>query len=123
MVTDISESRLILLFTEALTEPLRGWVKSYRPTTLEDAISRTRALQDDVPKNRFPLRTNVPIKDKERKPWPKKEWMDNDTQQDLRRKKLCLTCQEPWIPGHRCSGKGKAYYIEAYSDSEEGGDY
>ena len=28
MVTDISESRLIMLFTEALTEPLRGWVKS-----------------------------------------------------------------------------------------------
>ena len=38
MVTDISESRLIMLFTEALTEPLRGWVKSYRLTTLEDTI-------------------------------------------------------------------------------------
>ena len=49
--------------------------------------------------------------------------MDNDTRQDLRRKKLCFTCQEPWIPGHRCSGKGKAYYIEAYSDSEEDEDY
>ena len=44
MVTDISESRLIMLFTEALTEPLRGWVKSYRPTTLADAIRRTRDL-------------------------------------------------------------------------------
>ena len=92
MVTDISESRLIMLFTEALIEPLRGWVKSYRPTTLADAIRWTRDLQDTVPKNRFPPRTNVPIKDKERKPWPKKEWMDNDTRQDLRRKKLCFTC-------------------------------
>ena len=40
MVTDISESRLIMLFTEALTEPLQGWVKSYRPTTLADSIER-----------------------------------------------------------------------------------
>ena len=90
MVTDISESKLIMLFTEALTEPLRGWVKSYRPTTLADAISRTRDLQDAVPKNRFPPKTNFPIKYKERKPfqkdWPKKEWMDNDTRHDLRRK-------------------------------------
>ena len=31
MVTDVSESRLTMLFTEALTEPLRGWVKAYKP--------------------------------------------------------------------------------------------
>ena len=83
MVTDISKSRLIMLSTEAITKPLWGWVKSYRPTTLAYAIRRTRDLQDIVPKNRFPPRTNFPIKDKERKPfqkeWPKKEWMDNDT--------------------------------------------
>ena len=34
MVTDVSESRLTMLFTEALTEPLWGWVKSYKPPTL-----------------------------------------------------------------------------------------
>ena len=108
MVTDISESRLITLFIEDLIEPLQGWVNSYRPTTLADAISRTRDLQDAVPKNRFPSRTNFHIKDKERKPfqkeWPKKEWMDNDTRQGLGRKKLCFTFQEPWVPGHRSSG-------------------
>ena len=27
MVTDVSESKLTMLFTEALTEPLRGWVR------------------------------------------------------------------------------------------------
>ena len=67
MVTDISESRLIMLFTEALTEPLRGWVKSYRPTTLADAIKQTRDLQDAVPKIRLPPKTNFPIEDEERK--------------------------------------------------------
>jgi hypothetical protein len=40
-VTDISEPRLIMLFTEGLTEPLRGWVKAYRTHTLQDAILRT----------------------------------------------------------------------------------
>ena len=96
MVTDISESRLIMLFTEALTEPLRGCVKSYRPTTLADAIRRTRDLQDEVPKISLPPKTNSPIEDEERKPiqkeWPMKEWVDNDTQQDLTRKNLCFTC-------------------------------
>jgi hypothetical protein len=33
-VTDISEPRMITLFTEELTEPLRGWVKAYRSPTL-----------------------------------------------------------------------------------------
>ena len=40
----------------------------------------------------------------------------------MRRKKLCFTCQEPWVPGHRCTRKAKAHYIEVYSDSD-GEDY
>ena len=123
MVTDVSENKLIMLFTEALTEPLRGWVKAYKPPTLQDAISRAKGLQDSVPKNRFPLKTNFPVRDKDKKPFqqefPKKTWLDEDTRKDLRRKKLCFTCQEPWVPGHRCAGKAKAHYIEVYSDSDE----
>jgi hypothetical protein len=38
VVTDTSEPQLIMLFTEGLTKPLRGWVKAYRPHTLQDAI-------------------------------------------------------------------------------------
>jgi hypothetical protein len=38
VVTDISNPRLIMLFAEGLTEPLRGWVKAYRTHTLQDAI-------------------------------------------------------------------------------------
>jgi uncharacterized protein with HEPN domain len=33
-LTDILEPRLIMLFTEGLTEPLKGSVKAYRPPTL-----------------------------------------------------------------------------------------
>ena len=74
-------------------------------------------------KNRFPLKTNLPVRDKDKKPFqqdfPKKTWLDKDTRKNLRRKKLCFTCQEPWVPGHRCAGKAKAHYIEVYSDSDE----
>ena len=34
MVIHMSENMMIMLFTEALTEPLRGWVKAYKPSTL-----------------------------------------------------------------------------------------
>jgi hypothetical protein len=43
--------------------------------------------------------------------------MDDATRQDLRRRKLCFSCQEPWVPGHRCAGKARAHYIEVFSDS------
>jgi hypothetical protein len=33
-VSDISEHRLVMLLTEALPEPLRGWVKDFKPNTL-----------------------------------------------------------------------------------------
>jgi hypothetical protein len=38
------------------------------------------------------------------------------------RKKLFFNCRDPWVPGHRCMGKGEIHYIEVatYSvDSEE----
>ena len=88
MVTNVSESRLYMLFSETLTEPLRGWVKAYKPSTLQDAISRARDLQDSVPKNRFPLKTNFPIKDKDKKHFQqeiqKKTWLDDETRKYLR---------------------------------------
>lgn len=34
MVPDISEQRLVILFTEGLTKPLKGWVKAFDPPTL-----------------------------------------------------------------------------------------
>ena len=36
----------------------------------------------------------------------------------LRIKKLCFTCFQPWTPGHKCT-KGKAQYIEVFSDNDE----
>jgi hypothetical protein len=35
------------------------------------------------------------------------------------RKNLCFSCGDPWVPGHRCIGKGQIHYIEVESGSEE----
>ena len=108
-----------MLFIEAFT-----WVgKILQSLYLTDAINRTRDLEDLFLKNKFLPKPTFPNKDKEKKPfqqeWPKKNWMDDDTRNELRRKKLCFTCQEPWIPGHRWLGKGKAHCFEVYFDSGE----
>ena len=46
MVPDLSAARMIYMFIDGLAEPLRGLVRSTRPTTLHDAVGRTRDLQD-----------------------------------------------------------------------------
>ena len=88
MVSDISKSRLIMLFTEALSKPLRGWVKAYRPITLQDVISRTLDLQDSIPKSKQPQKTTSLLENKEKPtPLPKnreriipqREWLNKDT--------------------------------------------
>jgi hypothetical protein len=72
-VINISKPRLVMLFIEGLTEPLRGWVKAYRPHTLQDAILRTRDLADLVPKTKIFSKPFVPQKDRDRKPF-QREW-------------------------------------------------
>jgi len=110
MVTDVSEDRLTMLFIEGLVEPLRGWIKVFRPKTLQEAITKTRDMEGAVPKTRFPSKIIPPMKGRDRKPF-QKEWtgkpkMDDDTRNELRWKKLCFSCRDPWAPGHRCTGKG-----------------
>jgi hypothetical protein len=47
--------------------------------------------------------------------------LDEATRNELRRKNLCFHCKDPWVPRHRCQGKGQAHYIEVHSyyDEEE----
>ena len=47
-----------------------------------------------------------------------KKKVDEETRSELRRKNLCFTCREPWVPGHRCLGKGQVHYIEVASESD-----
>jgi hypothetical protein len=41
---DMSLTRLMILFTEGLMEPLKGWVKAFKPTNPQEAIWKTRDL-------------------------------------------------------------------------------
>jgi hypothetical protein len=120
-VTDISEPRLIMLFTQGLIEPLRGWVKAYMPPTLQDAILCTRDLADSMLKTKTFSKPFVPQNDRDRKPfqreWKGRENLDDETRRELMRKNLCFSCRDPWVPGHRCMGKGEIHYIEVAADS------
>ena len=122
-VSDISEHRLVMLFIEALTEPLRGWVKDFNPHTLQEAIVRTRDMRDSTQKPKTFTKPFVPQRDEDQRN-PKREWkgktkLDDDTRHKLMRKKLCFSCRDHWVPRHRCMGKGQIHYIEVESDSEE----
>jgi hypothetical protein len=52
MVPDMSESKILMMYTEGLTEPLRGWVKAFKTETLQDVIECTRDLVGAVSKNK-----------------------------------------------------------------------
>ena len=67
-VADLSMGKLVLLFIEGFYEPLKVLVKSHKPTTLKDAMSLTRDLQNVLPRTRFPTKPNSEF---EKKPWKK----------------------------------------------------
>ena len=54
MLPNLSRARRIYMYVEGLAKPLRGLVRSTKPATLQDAISRTRDLQDVLPRTRTP---------------------------------------------------------------------
>ena len=41
--------------------------------------------------------------------------VDDEAGRELRKKRLCFTCQESWAPGQRCAAD-KAHFIEVFSD-------
>jgi hypothetical protein len=125
-VKDILEPMLIMLFTEGLTEPLRGWVKAYKAHTLQDAILRARYLAYSVLKNKPFSKPFIPQRDQETKPfrreWKGNEKLDDETRREIMWNKLCFTCKDHWVSYHRCRGKGEIHYIEVATnnvDSEE----
>ena len=44
--------------------------------------------------------------------------VDDEARRELRKKRLCFNCQEPWAPGHGCAA-GKAHFIEVFFDDSE----
>ena len=89
-------------------------------------MNLTRDLQNVLPRTKSPPKPNFPSKFKEgKKPWKNdsfsKENKGGTSKEELRINKLCFTCQQPWVPGHKCE-KGKAHYIEVFSKDEEEGE-
>jgi hypothetical protein len=74
-----------------------------------------------VPKTKTFSKPFLPQRDQDRKPfqrgWKGKENLDDDTRRELMRKKLCFSCRDPWVLGHRCMGKGEIHYIEVATDN------
>ena len=92
MVLDLSAARRVYMFIDGLEEPLRGLIKSTKPTTLHDVIERDRDLQDSLPKAKetFQQNPSFPSKGKDEKaPFSKesqsKKPLSDDVQRDLRR--------------------------------------
>jgi hypothetical protein len=113
-----------MLFTEGLMEPLQGWFKAFNPSNLQEAIWRTRDLMGSATKNKFSPSPPIAQGGRDQRGVDRgKGMMDEATTRELRRKQLYFTCKEPWDPGHKCMGKGKAHYIEMISDDEEAEDF
>ena len=85
MVHDLSATRRVYMFIYGLYEPRHGLVKSFKPTTLQYAIERTRYLQYALPKanETFQHKLSFPSKGKDEKaPFSKerqnKKLLDDD---------------------------------------------
>jgi hypothetical protein len=81
-----------------------------------------------VPKTKNFSKPFVPQMDQYKKPFQReckgKEKLDDETRQGIMRKNIFFSCRDPWVPGHRCMGKGEIHYIEVaiesrYSEEEE----
>ena len=100
-MTNISERRLLFLFMDGLTKPLKGWVKGFNPNTLIVLIKKARDMVISTYSSKSYSHTELLLapKEKDSKLPPKKQSMNEATRQDLRRK-LCFNCKESWEPGH-----------------------
>lgn len=105
MVPDISNRRFFFLFTEGLSKPLKGWVKSFDPFNLQEAIKKARSMEQVAPINKFQSkgassskeksffkkldRNETKDKNKDKSFTP----LDRETLNDLRKKKLSFYCK------------------------------
>jgi hypothetical protein len=80
-------------------------------------------MADSVPKTKTFSEPFLLQRDRERKPfqreWKGKEKLDDETRREIMRKNLYFNCKDPWVPGHRCMGKGEIHYIEVETDNAD----
>lgn len=59
MIFDVSKTRLIVFFIQGLAEPLKGLVKAFNPSTLQEAINRALIFEDSVTRDRWGLKQTI----------------------------------------------------------------
>ncbi|XP_059075327.1 uncharacterized protein LOC131875270 [Cryptomeria japonica] len=127
MVPDMPQRRSVMLFTEGLQDRLKGLVRAFQPATLKEAIEVTLRL-DTVPTSyqadKKPFRDSRPAQkantsQNKEGTSAKTPWMNQETRNELRRKKLCFSCKEPWEPGHRCMGDEEVLDTDIEEDTED----
>lgn len=52
MISRITERRLVVLFSEGLMEPLKGWIKAIDPPTLHEAMKKARSMEQTAPRSK-----------------------------------------------------------------------
>ena len=132
----MSERRLVILFTEGLFEPLKGWIKAFDPPSLQEAMRKARSMELTTPSSRFTSRSTSSFKDNKKFDKNKGKKgdtkgkstapLDMETLNDLRKQKLCFYYKGPYDRDHDCPmrPKGKAnkvmwaYYADFDSEHE-----
>jgi len=81
-------------------------------------MKKARDMESSVWRNKFQSKGFPQRRDKERDKRPfqrdagqqhkSSSRLDNDQLNDLRRKKLCFHCHDPWDPKNKCAAQGKA---------------
>ena len=108
---------------------MRGWIKAFDPPTLQEAMKKARSMEFAAPKSKS-LHKEIPStsnetpqqSDKKEKSAP---MMDEETREELRKKKLCYWCKEPYNKDHDCPlrPKGKAnHFMWAYFEDSDSDD-
>lgn len=129
MVTGISERRLTILFIEGLFEPMKGWIKAFDPPTLQETMRKAHSMELTTPHKQFGTKPSSSYT--ENKSNPKKADnadqkkrsaapLDQDTMNDLRRRKLCFYCKGPYDFNHDCplKPKGQNRHMEWFYEGE-----
>ena len=63
MVQDVSKRRLVILFIEGLSEPLKGWIKAFEPPSLQEAMRKAQSMELIAPSSRSTPRSTSSFKE------------------------------------------------------------
>lgn len=80
LVIDISKRCQIVLFMDALREPLRGWIKGFNSCTLKKTIKKVGDMVASSSKTHPTTPTPSPQEDKDKETIQKKPQIDEDYQ-------------------------------------------